>query len=413
MTDLGFLFSLLFQKKKPEVLACPGFEVPLNKETRGRWNALFVALSIGHAGALIAVPSIPLIAIGLWWNANTIAHNFIHRPFFRARPLNRVYSGFLSLLLGVPQSLWRDRHLAHHAGVTHRLRLRRDVVIEAALLAGLWTTLAVLVPRFFLMVYAPGMAIGLTLCQLQGFFEHAGGTTSHYGRVYNFLFFNDGYHVEHHSRPGAHWTELRAYARGDARRSRWPPVLRGLDFLPVNLENLERLVLRSPRLQRFVLRAHERAFRRILAHAGAIDHVLVVGGGLFPRTALVLRRLLPSASITIVDANDRHLVLARPWLDSSFTVVHGRFDTGAPVTADLVVIPLSFAGDRPSVYAHPPARLVAVHDWIWSRAPGSGAVVSWLLLKRLNLIVRAEERLTVRQTPLLRPDRHESIQRAS
>ncbi|HYN09198.1 MAG TPA: fatty acid desaturase [Vicinamibacterales bacterium] len=377
----------------------------------GRWDALFVALSIGHAGALIVVPSIALISIGLWWNANTIAHNFIHRPFFRARLLNRVFSAFLSLVLGVPQSLWRDRHLAHHAGVTHHLRVRLDVVIETVLLAGLWTTIAVLAPRFFLTVYLPGVAIGLTLCQLQGFFEHAGGTTSHYGRVYNFLFFNDGYHVEHHSRPGAHWTQLREYARSDARRSRWPPVLRWLDHLPLNLESLERLVLRSPRLQRFVIGAHERAFRRVLAHAGAVDDVLVVGGGLFPRTAIVLRRLLPSASITIVDANDRHLALARPWLDSSFTLIHDRFDAGAPVDADLVVIPLSFAGDRRSVYADPPAALVVVHDWIWSRAHATaGAVVSWLLLKKLNVIVRAG---AVRQIPVLRQDSHEPIQRAS
>ena len=48
------------------------------------------------------------------WNANTIAHNFIHRPFFRARALNTAFSCYLSLLLGFPQSLWRARHLAHH-----------------------------------------------------------------------------------------------------------------------------------------------------------------------------------------------------------------------------------------------------------------------------------------------------------
>ncbi len=34
-----------------------------------------------------AVPSVPLVAVALWWNANTIAHNFIHTPFFRSRAL--------------------------------------------------------------------------------------------------------------------------------------------------------------------------------------------------------------------------------------------------------------------------------------------------------------------------------------
>ena len=62
-------------------------------------DGVFVGLSIAHACALVFIPSIPLIAIGLWWNANTIAHNFIHRPFFRSRWANRGYSAFLSLVL--------------------------------------------------------------------------------------------------------------------------------------------------------------------------------------------------------------------------------------------------------------------------------------------------------------------------
>ncbi|HEX7780552.1 MAG TPA: fatty acid desaturase [Vicinamibacterales bacterium] len=364
-----------------------------------RSDSLFVALSLGHAALLLAAPSIALIAIGLWWNANTISHNFIHRPFFRQRWLNRVYAGYLSLLLGVPQSVWRDRHLAHHAGLTTRLRPRRDVLIDTALVAGLWIAIAVASPGFFLTVYLPGMAIGLTLCQLQGFFEHAGGTTSHYGRVYNFLFFNDGYHVEHHARPGAHWTQLRRDARAGARSSRWPPVVRWIDHLPVVggaggarpprsfLENLERVVIHSPRLQRFVLAAHERAFHRVLADAGPIRDVLVVGGGLFPRTALVLRRLVPAASITVLDENAAHLAIARRWLDPSITVVHERFAGEARNGADLVVIPLSFAGDRRAIYREPPARAVLVHDWIWSRGRGDAtAIVSWVLLKKLNLI---------------------------
>jgi hypothetical protein len=288
--------------------------------------------------------------------------------------------------------------------LTNRLRPRRDVLVETALVAGLWIAIAVASPGFFVTVYLPGMAIGLTLCQLQGFFEHAGGTTSHYGRVYNFLFFNDGYHVEHHARPGAHWTQLRRNVETDARRSRWPPVLRWIDYLPVRLgvkplglirakppgkllENLERLVIRSPRLQRFVLAAHERALYRVLADAGPIRDVLVVGGGLFPRTALVLRRLLPAASITIVDENAAHLAIARRWLDPSITVVHERFAGEARNGADLVVIPLSFAGDRRSIYRKPPARTVLVHDWIWSHGRGDAtAIVSWFLLKKLNLI---------------------------
>jgi hypothetical protein len=51
------------------------------------------------------------------------------------------------------------------------------------------------------------------------------------------------------------------------------------------------------------------------------------------------------------------------------------------------VIPLSFEGDRPALYAHPPAAAVLVHDWIWRRR-GAGRIVSLFLLKRVNLIRR-------------------------
>ena len=73
-------------------------------------DAVLIALSLVDAGLLLSMPSIPLIALGLWWTANTVAHNFIHTPFFRARSLNRAYSLYLSALMGFPQELWRERH---------------------------------------------------------------------------------------------------------------------------------------------------------------------------------------------------------------------------------------------------------------------------------------------------------------
>src|SRR5580658_3377679 len=96
--------------------------VALRVESRGilrfsAWDAWFVALAGMHGAALLLFPFAPVIAIGLWWNANTISHNFIHRPFCRPRILNRLFSAYLSVLLGFPQTLWRERHLSHHAGV--------------------------------------------------------------------------------------------------------------------------------------------------------------------------------------------------------------------------------------------------------------------------------------------------------
>jgi len=54
---------------------------------------------------------------------------------------------------------------------------------------------------------------------------------------------------------------------------------------------------------------------------------------------------------------------------------------------DLLIVPLAFDGDRPAIYARPPAAAVIVHDWIWRRR-GVGCVVSIALLKRINLVRR-------------------------
>ena len=110
------------------------------------------------------------------------------------------------------------------------------------------------------------------------------------------------------------------------------------------------------------------------------------GGGLFPRTALALGRLLPDATLTIVDAQPANLETARGFVDG-VALRHQMFDAATADGADLVVIPLSFIGDRAQVYRHPPAPAVLVHDWIW-RARGDSVTVSWMLLKRLNLVRR-------------------------
>jgi hypothetical protein len=327
---------------------------------------------------------IPLMAIGIWWTSNTVAHIAIHAPLFVSPVLNRSLSLFLTALLGVPQTLWRERHLAHHAGRAWRFSLTPRLGAEIALVGLVWTTLAAARPDFFLAVYIPGYLAGLGLCAVQGHYEHARGTTSHYGRIYNLLCFNDGYHAEHHARPGLHWTRLADRIDPDARTSRWPPLLRWLDGL--GLEMLERLVLRSPRLQRFVLESHRRALARLVSRLPRIDRVAIVGGGLFPRTALILRDLLPGARLVVIDADENNLETARSLIGGAAEFVHRRYR--APEEApgfDLVVIPLSLDEGRGAIYAHPPARAVLVHDWLW-RARGESAIVSPLLLKRLNLL---------------------------
>jgi hypothetical protein len=353
------------------------------------WNTArdspFITLAAVHGIALAAWPTLPAIAVGVWWNSNTIAHNFIHRPFFRQRSCNLLFAAYLSVLLGIPQALWRERHLAHHASIRWRWRMSRQLLIETALIVSLWTALATMCPHFFATVYVPGYLIGLLLCAIQGHYEHAQGVTSHYGRVYNFLCFNDGYHAEHHAHPGVAWTSLPERIASGANASAWPALLRCLDR--VNLETLERLVLRSPRLQRFMLQCHRRAFRALLPKLATVQHVGIVGGGLFPRTALLIQELIPGVRITITDASARNLATARPLIGGAIEFVHSRYTPGDRPDCDLIIVPLCFDGDREEIYRHPPPGAhVLVHDWIWRRR-GPGSIVSLALLKRLNLVM--------------------------
>ncbi len=350
------------------------------------WDGLLVALSLVQGAWLIGAPSMLLVALGLWWNANTVSHNFIHLPFFRSRRVNSAYAAYLTLLIGFPQGLWRARHLAHHSGREHTKHpVTPAIAAETILLIVVWTTVAVIAPRLFLFTYLPGYAIGLALCAMQGHFEHARGTTSHYGRAYNVAFFNDGFHVEHHARPGEHWTQLPRRRLPAAHASAWPPVLRWLESVPTVLDALERIVVRSPLLQRFVLRCHESAFRACLPHLPGSARVTIIGGGLFPRTALIVRRVYPAARLTIVDSNPRHLEIARAFLGGDVVTIAANYEPLHAAGADLVVVPLALVGDRQSFYERPPAPAVLVHDWVWRRR-GNGARVSWLLLKRMNLI---------------------------
>jgi fatty acid desaturase len=194
---------------------------------------------------------------------NVVMHNFIHTPFFKSARLNRAYE----LLCGIPVLATftesKNQHLTHHryandkidqqTGTTkdptstyrygtngaHEAFLsyiclgpfrelvessdqqttKRDTakirwemsVIIATLLTLFWFNYK------FALLYLLIVYVSLALILAENYFEHYGATPGHrllnsvscYGVFYNRIWFNNGYHQEHHFKPAIHWTRLK------------------------------------------------------------------------------------------------------------------------------------------------------------------------------------------------------------
>lgn len=243
-----------------------------------RWDCIPVLAAMAHLAFVVWVVADfharpwwanllcgALYAIGISWNINSVAHNFLHTPYFRSKALNRAFSLLQSLTLSFSQTFYTWVHLRHHEGNSDRpdvngvtrdwlsiyrhghdgqpesvwgyvflgffrggdsayQALRQRMPSEArwglaelvatsmfvAVLAILdWRSVLCLVPFYYL---------GDCLSQLNGYYEHFRGNpdkpiawgVSSYTRLYNLWWFNNGYHAEHHFRPSVHWTRLPA-----------------------------------------------------------------------------------------------------------------------------------------------------------------------------------------------------------
>lgn len=203
---------------------------------------------------------LPLCIFLFWYNGLVASHNFVHTPWFRSNLLNRCYLVLNSINIGLPQMHYTEEHLSHHHYGNDRLNqhgytkdptstfahgqhgqhesvfsycalglFRTDLgdsfreickkggakqlyleLTACVLSYGLYLILSW---QYFLFLLLPTLYLGWFLEHLENYYEHFGGTpenryansTSYYGRIYNLLFCNEGYHQEHHLRPNVHW----------------------------------------------------------------------------------------------------------------------------------------------------------------------------------------------------------------
>ncbi|TRL40261.1 fatty acid desaturase family protein [Rhizobium straminoryzae] len=207
-----------------------------------------------------------IYAISISWNINSISHNFIHTPYFRPRWMNYAFSLLESVAIGFSQTYYHWVHMRHHSGNSDRpddkghtidplsiykhgkngepenvfsytfLSFFRDDIgdihraiakrrpfdanwgrFELATFVAV-VGLALLYDWKAVLFFVPFYYLGNCLSSLNGYYEHLNGDpdepiawgVSSYRRFYNWLWFQNGYHAEHHYRPKTHWTDLPA-----------------------------------------------------------------------------------------------------------------------------------------------------------------------------------------------------------
>lgn len=107
--------------------------------------------------------------------------------------------------------------------------------------------------QWTLACYLPAWYVAMVLVNVQNYYRHYGArpgdrtadSVSYYGRLYNLIAFNDGYHQEHHMSPRTHWTRLPAVR--ESHRDRLDSIERIVSPVPAMLGFLHR---RRPLLHR-------------------------------------------------------------------------------------------------------------------------------------------------------------------
>lgn len=212
---------------------------------------------------------IPFQAIFLVIVMNTSLHHHMHTPIFVNSKMNRAYEIFTSATLGIPFNGWKYFHMMHHR-YNNDFKINGQTKDPLSFyrygesgkrenfwsycIKGIWRDLSgqtlkdpydncstkvdiknvdlltteqyvfyVFIASIFAfnitygVVYLLVYTLSLILNNANSYGEHFGpveqqnfreNSVGSYGKLYNLLCFNSGYHQEHHVRPNAHWTEL-------------------------------------------------------------------------------------------------------------------------------------------------------------------------------------------------------------
>jgi len=100
--------------------------------------------------------------------------------------------------------------------------------------------------QFTVLCYIPAFCTALCLVNVQNYYRHYGAdpssrtadSVSYYGRLYNLLSLNDGYHQEHHLSPATHWSKLPALR--ERNRAKLDGTQRVISSVPAMIGFLDR-----------------------------------------------------------------------------------------------------------------------------------------------------------------------------
>lgn len=228
---------------------------------------LFAAFTYLHLSWWWLIPLGLVYSVSISWNINGISHNFLHNPYFRPAFLNRCFSFLESLTMGFSQVFYENIHKRHHIGNADLPDEKGNTIDPLSIYKhgqegkpeNIWAYVFLsymrddpretfndiyrLSPReaywgvaeiaAFVLFFAAGFVLnwkfmcyflpfyyfGHCLSYLNGYYLHLGGNpdlpiawgVSSYHKLYNWLWFNNGYHAEHHYRPRLHWTKMHEF----------------------------------------------------------------------------------------------------------------------------------------------------------------------------------------------------------